>query len=351
MAMEKGNAYRSAVIDALRKDGWAVGQGTAHGGMGVELILSRKSPETGRTFTVPLALHEKLRNLDANDPVTWLDAAKETSEQDTVFWSGGTHRNSLVHVKGDMERFKAEHLSRLYGLVGEALAAVERAHGVPLVRDWYTEAYPEDVLGMEISPSLSFEQALDAVQLGGGFYDSLGVGDSIVRERVFAELSDRACIPYEAVYDAWVNGEPLSAHPTWVTREMVREAIEQNLIRIEPEDDVSLVVAIGDNWFYAEAPEGECADLLGSDALADVVYATLRDLSENPELYADELDYYSGVLRENAVLGETRGKEPTKAVSLKEEAAHARSASDALSDSQPHNAPGLSEPWKGGDAL
>lgn len=208
--MDDGNAYRSAVIDALRKDGWEVNQGeTAHGGMGVGLILSRQSPETGRRFTVPFALHEGFRNLDANDPATWLETAKKTAEDDRVFWSGGSNKDSFPHVMHDIDRFKTEHLSRIRELVGEAVAAVERSHGIPLVRDWYRESYPDDELGRGISPALTFQQAFDAVKLGGGFYDALGVGDSLVRERVFQELSVRTGIDYGGIYGAWLGENPL----------------------------------------------------------------------------------------------------------------------------------------------
>lgn len=40
------------------------------------------------------------------------------------------------------------------------------------------EAYPDDGLGASIDPQMTFDRALDAVALGSGFYDALGVGDS-----------------------------------------------------------------------------------------------------------------------------------------------------------------------------
>lgn len=77
------------------------------------------------------------------------------------------------------------------------------------VRDWYRQTYPDDELGADIDPALTFGQALDAVPMGGGFYDALGVGDSLVRERVFGELAQRSGFTYGELYDSCISGEPL----------------------------------------------------------------------------------------------------------------------------------------------
>lgn len=81
------------------------------------------------------------------------------------------------------------------------------------VRDWYTDAYPDDDLGPEIAPDLSFLSALGAVSRGGGFYDVLGVGDSAVRERVFHELAKRTGLTYDDIYGAWIEEKPVKGFP------------------------------------------------------------------------------------------------------------------------------------------
>lgn len=79
--------------------------------------------------------------------------------------------------------------------------------GIPAGSDsvhvWYRSAFPEDGLGEKIDPDLTFREAEEAVALGGGFYDALGVGDSVVRERVFTEIARRDGIDYGDVYEAW----------------------------------------------------------------------------------------------------------------------------------------------------
>ena len=87
------------------------------------------------------------------------------------------------------------------------------AEPVPVyVHDWYVHTYPDDDLGQRINPDMTFDAAMQAVSLGGGFYDALGVDDSIVRERVFRQLDVRTGIPYDAIYEAWLDAKPV---PGW----------------------------------------------------------------------------------------------------------------------------------------
>lgn len=74
------------------------------------------------------------------------------------------------------------------------------------VREWYLAAYPDDDAGSGIWSGLTFDDAMRAVPRGGGFYDELGVADSLVRERVFSELARVYDINYCDVHDAWLGG-------------------------------------------------------------------------------------------------------------------------------------------------
>lgn len=51
--------------------------------------------------------------------------------------------------------------------------------------------------------------ALAAVPTGNGFYDSIGAGDSVVREHIFEELCNRYGYTYDEVYDSWLHESPL----------------------------------------------------------------------------------------------------------------------------------------------
>lgn len=70
------------------------------------------------------------------------------------------------------------------------------------IKQWYTKAYKTDEMGQEINPNVTFMEVLSDAE---NVYDLLGVTDSVVRERVFDELSKRTNIPYEKIYDMWMG--------------------------------------------------------------------------------------------------------------------------------------------------
>lgn len=73
------------------------------------------------------------------------------------------------------------------------------------VRDWYMNAYPDDELGDEINPDISFKDVLDRMNKGEDIYDIIEVGDSLVREGVFIGLSQTFNIEYDVIYNKWLN--------------------------------------------------------------------------------------------------------------------------------------------------
>lgn len=77
------------------------------------------------------------------------------------------------------------------------------------VRDWYMQEFPTDELGAAISPDITFEDVWKNLYAGRGVdvYDVLGVGDSIVRERVFNGICERVGCDYGLVYDKWLNSD------------------------------------------------------------------------------------------------------------------------------------------------
>ena len=73
------------------------------------------------------------------------------------------------------------------------------------IRHWYTTTYPEDDLGKQLSDATFYDlfETLDNYQ---DVYELLGVGDSIIRERVFEELSKIMEVDYDYVYEQWLKG-------------------------------------------------------------------------------------------------------------------------------------------------
>ena len=75
------------------------------------------------------------------------------------------------------------------------------------VRQWYMETYPEDALGRELNPSLTFSRLLDALDEYQDVYRVMGLGDSVTRERLFDRLARLTGASYDAIYDRWMAGK------------------------------------------------------------------------------------------------------------------------------------------------
>jgi len=69
------------------------------------------------------------------------------------------------------------------------------------IKNYYLNAYPTDELGEEINASATFDGLLKNIT---NPYSYIGVGDSIVRERLFDELSTIKGVPYSEIYNAWL---------------------------------------------------------------------------------------------------------------------------------------------------
>lgn len=201
-----GVSYRRAVLGALEENGWKV-RGNDAGDL---FTLSYRSPQTDREFAVVL----NMRDRDIDDPSAWIRAAFDITEDDSVLWNGGTNRDNLKLVYHDLDRFKDGMRRSLPDVVRQAVVSVvPKGYDDNRVRDWYIRHYPEDELGERIAPTLTFSDALRAIPSGGGFYDALGVGDSLTRERVFEELAARTGLDYDDIYEHWLGETPWPASP------------------------------------------------------------------------------------------------------------------------------------------
>ena len=75
------------------------------------------------------------------------------------------------------------------------------------VKKWYLKTYPTDDLGEEINPDIDFWLLWKYMSQGYNFYNVLGVGDSVIRERVFEKLSEILGIDYDVIYQKWLNSD------------------------------------------------------------------------------------------------------------------------------------------------
>lgn len=71
------------------------------------------------------------------------------------------------------------------------------------LRNWYMENFPTDELGNDINPDATFQDLLDALEFWWDVYEIIGVGDSVIRERLFAGLAEITGVNYEHIYEKW----------------------------------------------------------------------------------------------------------------------------------------------------
>jgi hypothetical protein len=73
------------------------------------------------------------------------------------------------------------------------------------IREFYLENYPTDELGLELNETPTFSGLLNQLITSGDVYRYIGVGDSVIRERLFERLAKELNVKYEYVYNLWLN--------------------------------------------------------------------------------------------------------------------------------------------------
>lgn len=74
-----------------------------------------------------------------------------------------------------------------------------------LVKEWYMVNYPDDELGAEIREEITWYDIFDTLDAYQDIYDTIGVNDSIIRERIFEELARRMNVDYDYIYNQWLR--------------------------------------------------------------------------------------------------------------------------------------------------
>jgi hypothetical protein len=79
------------------------------------------------------------------------------------------------------------------------------------IKNWYLKAYPNDDMGQDLSPGVTFRDLFEALDNYQDVYvtlfgDDMG-GDSLIRERIFNKLADIMEVPYQEIYDQWIMAE------------------------------------------------------------------------------------------------------------------------------------------------
>ena len=108
------------------------------------------------------------------------------------------------------------------------------------VKDWYVAEFPTDDMGADIDPEISFMDVFHALDTYEDFYDTIGVGDSIIRERIFTELAKRMGVDYDYIYDQWLRAADKAAERSvdWskVDPEWIEELYRKGQNTVEERD-------------------------------------------------------------------------------------------------------------------
>lgn len=186
-----------------------------------------------------------------------------------VAGTGGTRG---AGVKMRMKRKMRMKMSMTVGFTGSsalrssskevhdgARACGRRVHGAEA-------AYPTDDMGAELNGSLTFSELVAGDTFDQDIYEVLGVGDSLVRERVFQETASRTGASYQDVYEYFIEGHPL---PYPICRDLGSRGPDGDLDEIAADADVAAAmntpISRGD-FDALDADAIESAQLLQSKA-------------------------------------------------------------------------------------
>lgn len=148
------------------------------------------------------------------------------------------------------------------------------------VKEWYLNSFDVDNLGSEISENVTFGDVMRCLEEHNDFYECIGVGDSVIRERVFEKLAEI------------LNVEPLTVYYQWLKDDYDWFAdVEEDSVEEEPIEEESV-----DNEDLEIDPElkEDFDSLEDEDADMKVEVENLpKELAEHT------MRYFLNILREN----------------------------------------------------
>ena len=148
------------------------------------------------------------------------------------------------------------------------------------VKEWYLNSFDVDNLGSEISENVTFGDVMRCLEEHNDFYDCIGVGDSVIRERVFEKLAEI------------LNVEPLTVYYQWLKDDYDWFAdVEEDSVEEEPIEEEAV-----DN----EDPEIDPELKEDFDSLEDEDADMKVEVENLPkELAEHTMRYFLNILREN----------------------------------------------------
>ena len=72
------------------------------------------------------------------------------------------------------------------------------------VKEYYSEAFASDEIGEDLIEEITFLDVFQCLNNYRDFYATIGVTDSVVRERIFDRLANIMGVDYDVVYKRWL---------------------------------------------------------------------------------------------------------------------------------------------------
>ena len=73
------------------------------------------------------------------------------------------------------------------------------------IKDWYIKNYPADDLKNKLNDKNTFEDLWNGLGKNKDIYEIIGIGDSLIRERLFGHLAELKGVDYDVVYNKWLD--------------------------------------------------------------------------------------------------------------------------------------------------
>jgi hypothetical protein len=118
------------------------------------------------------------------------------------------------------------------------------------IKDWYLENYPSDDLGEELNDEVTFEDMWNEDYKKYDIYQVMGVGDSLIRERLFEHLAEIKGVSYDVVYRKLFSNIEYAKGGS-VSNERMYNFLQDDLEKLEKainEDDTEQVETFFSYW-------------------------------------------------------------------------------------------------------
>lgn len=106
-------------------------------------------------------------------------------------------RKNVITVEYNLDNVLDYHYPTLKD--GRTMKAADALREETPVGAWYKGRWPDDPMGDDIEKCVSWSDLLERMRCGKNFYDIIGVGDSVIRERCFEHLAELMIVPYEVI--------------------------------------------------------------------------------------------------------------------------------------------------------